>query len=94
MGDSRRTTISEEPPGDVRVRVLLQADMRKYLPRGENGPRVLTLPVGSTMAHLLEALGIPQNEIVTIGLNGELAARDTVVPDNAEITMFSPMEGG
>jgi sulfur carrier protein ThiS len=93
MGDPRRTAISQSGI-KVRVRVALHADMRKYLPPGQNGPRVLTFPAGVTMADVLQELGIPEKEIVTIGLNGELAARDDLVPDGAEITMFSPMEGG
>ena len=43
---------------------------------------------------LLALLLIPDTEMVTVGINGELAQRGTVLRDRDEITMFSPMEGG
>jgi sulfur carrier protein ThiS len=78
----------------VRLRVALHADMRKYLAPGEKGPREMSLPAGATVADLLAALAVPETEIVTVGVNGVLAGRDSVLADGDEVTMFSPMEGG
>src|SRR5215216_2209122 len=45
-------------------------------------------------ADLLSAIGIPAEDEVTVGLNGEQAARETVLRDGDDAVMFSPMEGG
>ncbi len=78
----------------IRLRVALHADTRKYLPRGDSGAREVDLPEASTVADLLAVLGIPESEVVTVGVNGNLAQRGAVLSDNDEVTMFSPMEGG
>ena len=36
---------------------------------------------GTTAAGLLELLGIPDDDLVTIGINGELAKREDVIAD-------------
>ncbi len=68
--------------------------MRKYLPHGDSGVRAIELPPGSTVTDLLVHLGIVETEIVTVGINGELAQRGTILNDNDDVAMFSPMEGG
>ena len=88
---------SVTPSADTRhisVRVSLFADLRRFLPRGEDGPQRLTLPAGATVADLLAAVGIPAADEVTAGLNGELAHRDTPLHDGDDLVLFSPMEGG
>ena len=89
-----RSVESVTQPATIRLRVSLQADMRKFLPKGVIGPQAVELPGGATIALLLQRLGVPADEIVTVGLNGELAGRDSVLQENDDITMFSPMEGG
>ncbi len=74
--------------------VTLFADLRRYLPPGIDGPHRRTVPVGSTVADLLDAIGIPATADVTVGLNGELADRDDALPDGADVMLLSPMEGG
>jgi sulfur carrier protein ThiS len=78
----------------IRVRATLFADLRRFLPRGADGPRTYTLHAGATVAHLLAAIGIPAEDEVTVGLNGEQAARGTVLRDGDDAVLFSPMEGG
>jgi sulfur carrier protein ThiS len=80
--------------GTIHVRVALQADMRKYVRPGEANPRDIELRAETTVGSLLATLGVPPDEIVTVGLNGILAHRETLLHDADEITMFSPMEGG
>lgn len=79
---------------DITVTVRLMADLRRYLPRGADGPLSWTLPGGATIADLLDAIGIPADAEVTAGLDGELAQRDSRLRDGAEILLLSPMEGG
>lgn len=78
----------------MRLNVALHADLRRFLPKGVNGAFPVDLNPGATVADLLEALGIPDRETITVGLNGELATRESTLHDADEITMFSPMEGG
>ena len=78
----------------ISVRVTLFADLRRFLPRGHEGPQTYTLPADATVADLLAAIGIPPEDEVTPGLNGELAERDTPLHDGDDLVLFSPMEGG
>lgn len=78
----------------ITVRVTFFADLRRFLPKGADGPQPYTLTTGATIDDLLAAIGIPPESEVTVGLGGELASRDTMVVDGDEIVLFSPMEGG
>ena len=78
----------------ISVRVSLFADLRRFLPPGHDGPLTFTLPAGATVSDLLAAIGIPAENEVTPGLNGELAHRDTPLHDGDDLVLFSPMEGG
>lgn len=84
------------PPGTepITVRVTLFADLRRFLPRGHEGPLEHKLPHGASVADVLQALGIPAGEEITAGRNGEQAHRDTVLNDGDDLVFFSPMEGG
>lgn len=80
--------------GTIAVNVTLFADLRRYLPPGVDGPHSRTVPVGSTVADLLDAIGIPAGTDLTVGVDGELADRDTPLRDGADVMLLSPMEGG
>jgi sulfur carrier protein ThiS len=83
-------------PADVTiaVTVTLFADLRRFLPRGVDGPVRYTLPRGSTIADLLATIGIAPDADVTVALDGELADRGAHLGDGAEVMLLSPMEGG
>jgi sulfur carrier protein ThiS len=87
-------TIPQAGTDQISVRVSLFADLRRFLPKGTDGPQTYTLPAGATVADLLAAIGIPAEDEVTVGLNGEQAARETVLKDGDDAVLFSPMEGG
>jgi sulfur carrier protein ThiS len=78
----------------ITVTVRFFADLRRFLPRGADGPQPYTVPGGATVADLLAAVGIEDRADVTAAVNGELAGRDTPLRDGAEIMLLSPMEGG
>ncbi len=80
--------------GVVTVRVTLFADLRRFLPRGTDGPQPYTLGDGATLTHLLAAIGIEAGAEVTAAVNGALATRDTRLRDGDEVMLLSPMEGG
>jgi sulfur carrier protein ThiS len=83
-------------PADVTiaVTVTLFADLRRFLPRGVDGPLRYTLPRGSTVADLLATIGIAPDADVTVALDGELADREARLGDGADVMLLSPMEGG
>ena len=80
--------------GMIGVSVTLFADMRRYLPPGVDGPHRREVPAGSTVAELLEVIGIPADTDITVGVDGELADRATPLRDGADVMVLSPMEGG
>ncbi len=78
----------------IAVTVTLVADLRRFLPRGVDGPQRYRLGPGATVADLLDAIGIPRDAELTAGVNGELASLDTLLGDGADVILISPMEGG
>jgi molybdopterin converting factor small subunit len=82
----------------VNVSVTLFADLRRYGPQGHEGPIAVSLDDGAAVEAVFAAVGIPADDAVrrdiTVGLNGGLGKRDTVLNDGDEIMLFSPMEGG
>ena len=87
-------TARQTSTDQINVRVTLFADLRRFLTKGVEGAQTYVLPAGSTVADLLATIGIPADDEVTVGLNGEQAARENVLRDGDDAVMFSPMEGG
>ena len=89
--------LGDSPPADttvITVSVVFFADLRRFLPRGANGPQRYALAPGATVADLLDQIGIAADTDVTAAVDGELAARDTPLRDSADVMLLSPMEGG
>jgi sulfur carrier protein ThiS len=82
------------PPVGIAVAVTLFADLRRYLPRGADGPQRVELPAGATVADLVARIGIPPGTELTAGVDGELADLDSPLRDGAAVMLLSPMEGG
>ena len=84
------------PPtiASIAVTVTFFADLRRYLPRGAEGPQRYTVPAGSTIADLLTRIGVPRDAEITVGLDGELGRRDSPLHAGADVMLLSPMEGG
>jgi len=80
--------------GSIIVSVTFFADLRRFLPRGAEGPQLYTVPEGATAADLLAAIGIEDGAEVTIAVDGELASRDTPLRQGTEVMLLNPMEGG
>jgi len=74
--------------------VVFFADLRRFLPKGANGPQPYALAAGATVADLLDTIGIAPDTDLTAAVNGELASRETPLGDGAEVMLLSPMEGG
>jgi len=78
----------------ITVAVTFFADLRRFLPRGADGPQRYRIPEGATVANLLATIGIDPDAETTVAVDGELAARDTRLRDGADVMLLSPMEGG
>ncbi len=80
--------------GTITVTVSFFADLRRFLPRGADGPQRYRLAEGATLADLLAAIGVEPGRELTLAVDGELAERDTPLRDGADVMLLSPMEGG
>ncbi|HKZ08723.1 MAG TPA: MoaD/ThiS family protein [Methylomirabilota bacterium] len=78
----------------ISVNATLFASLRRRRPDVPDGPQRVALPAGATLADLLDALGLARDLDVAAAVNGDLAAPDTVLPDNADVILMTPMEGG
>ena len=78
----------------ITISVVFFADLRRFLPRGANGPQRYAVAPSATVADLLELIGIAPDTDLTAAVDGELAGRDTRLRDGAEVLLLSPMEGG
>ena len=78
----------------IGVRLVLFADLKRFLPQGIDGPLTFSLAPGATVAELMAEAGVPEEADITIGLNGDEAALESVLSDGDEVVLFSPMEGG
>lgn len=78
----------------ITITVAFFADLRRFLPRGADGPQPYTIPEGATVAALLAAIGIAADSEVTVAVDGELADRGTHLHDGADVMLLNPMEGG
>jgi sulfur carrier protein ThiS len=87
--DSTRTDA-----GTITVMVTFFADLRRFLPRGADGPQPYTVPERSTVEDLLAVIGVPLDADLTIAVDSEQASRDAVLYEGAEVMLLSPMEGG
>ena len=89
LGDSAKAGI-----GSITVSVTFFADLRRFLPRGAEGPQPYAVAEGATAADLLAAIGIEDGTEVTIAVDGELASRETLLRHGTEVMLLNPMEGG
>lgn len=89
--------LHDAPRTDARtigVSVIMSAALRHRLPGGADGPRPYTLPVGARLADLLAVIGLDAATDLTAAVDGELAERDSLLRDGAEVILLAPMEGG
>jgi sulfur carrier protein ThiS len=91
---SGRTDSARADARALTVTVTFFADLRRFLPRGADGPQRYTVPGSATIADLLALIGIAPDADVTVAVDGELAGRDTSLHEGADVMLLSPMEGG
>ena len=83
------------PPSEsVTVKVIFFADLRRFLPKGADGPQPYALPAGATVADLLDKIGVEDRADITIAVDGDLADREAKLRDGSEVMLMNPIEGG
>lgn len=77
------------------LKVLLAANLRKYLP-GYDAATGHEFAVSSpvTVRQLSERLGIPREEVRLIMVNGVNADWDTMLTGDERVALFPPVGGG
>ena len=78
----------------IAVHLTLFADLKRFLPKGHEGPLTIAVADGATVEALLREAGIPASEEITIGLNGDQSTAAAILKAGDEVVLFSPMEGG
>src|SRR6266568_3884213 len=91
---SRPTDSTRADARTITIAVTFFADLRRFLPRGAEGPQRYTVPEGATAADLLAAIGVEPGAEVTIAVDGELGNRETPLRDGSDVMLLNPMEGG
>ena len=76
------------------VTVTFFADLRRYLPKGADGPQRYAVPAGATVADLIATIGIDAAYDITVAVDVDLADRETKLREGADVMLLSPMEGG
>ena len=79
---------------NIRVKLDLFADLRRYLPAGQGGPLVVQCTAGTRISALLDRLKISPDAETAVSLNGELASINHVLHDGDEVVLFGPSAGG
>lgn len=74
----------------MQVTVRAQGHLKQY----RQTPVILDLPQGATVRMMLDASGVPWEEVGLVAVNGRQAPDDAVLQDGDEIMLLAPMEGG
>ena len=78
--------------GKIEIKVTLMASLNKYFDGQKS--RVISLPENSTMDELLNIIGLSETTITLVMINGKKAARDNILHQNDEITLYPHISGG
>lgn len=78
----------------MRITIKLYSMLRSYLGEGSKGVAVREFPDGTTIAHVLTALGIPEKIPRLTLINGEQKEAGDRVSDGDVLSIFPPMAGG
>ena len=77
------------------VHVKLFATLRRQFPDlGIGEAMSVTLPQGATIAHLVERLDLPDEQVKVVFVNGTVREREFMLSDGDEVGIFPPVGGG
>jgi sulfur carrier protein ThiS len=79
----------------ITVQVKLFATLRRFRPELEVGEAfAVELPTGATVADLMREIGLPEDEVRLIFVNGLFRESDHVLGNDDELGIFPPVGGG
>ncbi|MDQ6671689.1 MAG: MoaD/ThiS family protein [Chloroflexota bacterium] len=78
----------------VHVVVHLHAGLLRYAPAGSSGAIDTELPDGARVTDILARFSFLGAGRTIVGLNGEAASPETLVPDGARVDLLEPISGG
>ena len=87
---NRRTVDGSE----IRVHVRPYADLARFFFRGNKKACSVKLAHGATAGDLLELYGLDSSHRLTLGVNGQLASRESRLHDGDTLEVLAPMSGG
>ncbi len=77
------------------IELHLYATLAKYLPTDATSKTAhITLATGQTVQDLITGLGIPENTVKLIFINGVHGKTDTVLKHGDRVGLFPPVGGG
>jgi molybdopterin converting factor small subunit len=79
---------------EITVNVRLFASLRRFLPKGAEGPLTVRLPEGAVVRDAVAALGIPEESTGIVVCNDAHMELTSPLQDGAEVNLFPPLAGG
>lgn len=77
------------------IELHLYVTLAKYLPEDATSKTaMIAMESGGTVQDLITGLGIPENTVKLIFINGVHGKRDTVLNDGDRVGLFPPVGGG
>ena len=77
------------------IRMVPDRIRERYPQSVRAGSRMdIELPQGSTLADLVEHLGLPPEKVRVIFVNGRIQQRDHILVSGDEVGLFPPVGGG
>ena len=78
----------------MNIRIRPYADLGRFFSAEPGQTCVVSIEAGATVGDLLEAHGIEASVRVTLGVNNQLATRETQLKDGDNLEVLAPMSGG
>jgi len=73
------------------IKLTLEAILGKYVP---DNPGAYEVPSGMNVEGLIAQLGIPEHLVMFVIVNGQMATLETVLQDNASVSLCPYICGG
>jgi sulfur carrier protein ThiS len=79
----------------LQVELRVFSGLEKYLSHKRFGePVPVELPEGATLRDLLQKMGIPEEQVFTILVNGRHQSLDYIPGEGDRVSLFPPVGGG
>ena len=80
----------------IKIELGLFASLAHYMPKKDttNGSKMIEIDEGITINMLIDHLGIPNDVVKVVFLNGVHAKGDEILKDGDRVGIFPPVAGG